>query len=81
MEDKEKLLDQCKSLIEAIKENELTLGSNVRSLQRQADNALEKDRKIFKQDYDNRLQKVQYFSLAPVISYFVQLLCSFYQLR
>lgn len=60
MEEKEKLLEQCKSLVEAIKENDRNLATEARALHRQAEDQLEQERKSFKSSFEERQQKVSH---------------------
>eukprot|EP00981_Chlorochromonas_danica_P013486 scaffold6397_cov175-Ochromonas_danica.AAC.24 len=57
MEEKEKLLEQCKSLVEAVKENDRNLATEARALNRQAEDQLEQERKSFKASFEERQQK------------------------
>lgn len=58
IEEKAKLLEKSKELVDKIKENNLEKESELRSLYHKLEGELESEKKAFKQGSDERFQKV-----------------------
>lgn len=59
MEEKQKLLQSCRDIVDSIKEVERDIQAEVRGLYRSHDEAMERERKIYRSTYEERLQKVE----------------------
>ena len=58
MSDKKSLIELCKALGEAVKEGERDFASEGRKLTREAEEALESEKKMMRAGHEERLQKV-----------------------
>jgi hypothetical protein len=55
---KKELIESCKNLVDSLKENERDLAEECRKIHKDADDAVEMDRRLFRSGQEDRLQKV-----------------------
>jgi hypothetical protein len=58
IQDKGHLIKQCNELVEAVKEQERELSTEVRTVYKDAEGSIESEKKAFRAGYEDRLHKV-----------------------
>jgi hypothetical protein len=58
IQDKGHLIMQCNELVEAVKEQERELSTEVRTVYKDAEGSIESEKKAFRAGYEDRLHKV-----------------------